>query len=126
MQNALTTDETVQFTFSDRDDDVIALAAEDDRFADADDADRGIDYEVSARQVVIPRGETVVTTTMTVTPINNNREDGLRAFRVFAHVAGKTLDAGILINDDDSTSDSITLEVSPSEISESDGRPRSR
>ena len=76
---------------------------------------------MSARPVVIPRGETVATTTMTVTPINNNREDGLRAFRVFAHVAGKTLDAGILINDDDSTSDSITLEVSPSEISESDG-----
>ena len=121
LQNALTTDETVQFTFSDTDIDVQELAAEDDRFADADDADRGIDYEVSARQVVIPRGETVVTTTMTVTPINNNREDGLRAFRVFAHVAGKTLPAGILINDDDSTSDSITLEVSPSEISESDG-----
>ena len=121
LQNALTTDETVQFTFSDRDEDVIALAAEDDRFADADDADRGIDYEVSARPIVIPRGETVATTTMTVTPINNTREDGLRAFRVFAHVAGKTLDEGILINDDDSTSDSITLEVSPSEISESDG-----
>ena len=121
LQNALTTDETVQFTFSDTHIDVQELAVEDDRFADADDADRGIDYEVSARQVVIPRGETVVTTTMTVTPINNNREDGLRAFRVFAHVAGKTLDAGILINDDDSTSDSITLEVSPSEISESDG-----
>ena len=121
LQNALTTDETVQFTFSDTDIDVQELAAEDDRFAEADDADRGIDYEVSARQVVIPRGETTVTTTMTVTPINNTQEDGLRAFRVFAHVAGKTLPAGILINDDDSTSDSITLEVSPSEISESDG-----
>ena len=121
LQNALTTDETVQFTFADDDSDVRAIAADDDRFADADDADRGIDYEVSARPVVIPRGDTVGTTTMTVTPINNNREDGLRAFRVFAHVAGKTLDAGILITDDDTISDSITLEVSPGEISESDG-----
>ena len=121
LQNALTTDETVLFTFADDDSDVRALAADDDRFADADDADRGIDYEVSARPVVIPRGDTVGTTTMTVTPINNNREDGLRAFRVFAHVAGRTLDAGILITDDDTISDSITLEVSPDEISESDG-----
>ena len=121
LQNALSTDETVLFTFSDTDADIEYLAGKDDRFVGADDADREVDYRVSAQPVVIPRGDTKGTTTMTVTPINNDREDGLRAFRVNALVGGKQLSTGILITDDDTTSDSITLEVSPEEIGEGDG-----
>ena len=119
LQNALLTNETVVFTISDNDTDIRNL--KDDRFDDADDADRDVDYRVQVQSLVIPKGETKGTTTMTVTPINNNREDGLRAFVVNATVGGKEYKTGILITDDDTTSDSITLEVSPTEVKESDG-----
>ena len=119
LQNALLTDETVLFTISDDDSHITAL--NDDRFDDADDADRDVDYRAQVQSLVIPKNQTKATTTMTVTPINNNREDGLRAFVVNAAVGGKTYSTGILITDDDTTSDSITLEVSPTEVKESDG-----
>ena len=119
LQNALLTDETVVFTISDNDTDIQAL--KDGRFDDADDADRDVDYRAQVQALVIPKGETIGTTTMTVTPINNSREDGLRAFVVNALVGGKTYKTGILITDDDTTSDSITLEVSPTEVKEGDG-----
>ena len=80
-----------------------------------------MDYRAQVQALVIPKGETTGTTTMTVTPINNNREDGLRAFMVTATVGGRTYSEGILITDDDTISDSIALEVSPAEINESDG-----
>ena len=119
LQNALLTDETVLFTISDDDSHITAL--NDDRFDDADDADRDVDYRAQVQSLVIPKNQTKAMTTMTVTPINNNREDGLRAFVVNAAVGGKTYSTGILITDDDTTSDSITLEVSPTEVKESDG-----
>ena len=54
--------------------------------------------------------------------VNNREEDGLRAFVVTATVGSAVSKrTGILITDDDTTSDSITLEVSPDEITESDG-----
>ncbi len=119
LQNALLTDERVVFTIADNDSDIDAL--KDDRFDEADDADRDVDYQAQVQPLIIPRGEIKGTTTMTVTPINNRREDGLRAFVVTATIAGKSFSTGILITDDDTTSDSITLEVSPAEIRESDG-----
>ena len=119
LQNALLTDETVLFTISDNDSDLRAL--KDSRFDEADDADRDVDYRAQVQALTIPKGQTTGTTTMTVTPINNSREDGLRAFVVNATVGGKTYSTGILLTDDDTTSDSITLEVSPAEIRESDG-----
>ena len=124
LQNALLTDETVVFTISDTDEDIKELQGRSDigdRFQLADDADRDVDYRAQVQALVIPKGETTATTTMTVTPLNNNREDGLRAFKVTATVGGKTYSEGILITDDDTTSDSIALEVSPAEINESAG-----
>ena len=59
---------------------------------------------------------------MTVTPINNNDEDEPRAFTVNARVGNNPiLSTGILITDDDTTSESITLSVSPTEINEDAG-----
>ena len=120
LQTALLTDETVVFTISDNESDIRAL--NEDRFGDATDANRDVDYRAQVQALVIPKGETKGTTTMTVDPINNNREDGLRAFVVNATVGGQVTSTGILITDDDTTSDSISLEVSPAEINESDGR----
>ena len=92
LQSALLTDETVVFTISDdierlrRQRDDIA-----DRFSLAEAAQRDVDYRAQVQALIIPKGETTATTTMTVTPINNNREDGLRAFGVTATVGGRLL-----------------------------------
>ena len=115
LQNALLKDEVVQFTISDSDDGLGAA------FDDADLATRDVDYRATVRSLTILKGETKGTTTMTVTPINNDEQDGLRVFKVTASVGGGNFDAGILLTDDDTTSKSITLEVSPAEITESDG-----
>ena len=115
LQNALLKDEVVHFTISDTD---VGLDA---TFDDANLATRDVDYRATVRSLSIAKGETKGTTTMTVTPINNDEQDGLRVFRVTASVGGGNFHAGILLTDDDTTSKSITLEVSPTEITESDG-----
>ena len=117
LQNPLEDDETVRFTISD----AVPSGANDpnNRFEDAVPAERDGDYRATSPSIVIRAGETTGTTTMTVTPIDNDDEDLPRAFRVNARVGNNApLSAGILITDDDTTSESITLEVSPDEISE--------
>ena len=116
LQNALATDAVVLFTISD-DSDIPG-----DDFIGAVAAQRDVDYAASVQPLIIPRGETTGTTTMTVTPVNNNNRDGPRAFMVNARVGNNPLfSTGILITDDDTTSDSITLEVSPAQITEGAG-----
>ena len=116
LQNALVTDEIVQFTISD-DSDIPG-----DEFRGAVAAQRDVDYAASVEPLIIPKGETKGTTTMTVTPRNNNDKDDPRAFTVNARVGNNPLfSTGILITDDDATSDSITLEVSPAQITEGAG-----
>ena len=116
LQNALVTDEVVQFTISDD------SSIPGDDFKSAVPAQRDVDYAASVQPLIIPRGETRGTTTMTVTPINNNRKDDPRAFMVNARVGNNPLfSTGILITDDDTTSESITLEVSPAQITEGAG-----
>ena len=116
LQNALVTDEVVQFTISDD------SSIPGDDFKSAVPAQRDVDYAASVQPLIIPRGETKGTTTMTVTPINNNRKDEPRAFMVNARVGNNPLfSTGILITDDDTTSESITLEVNPAQITEGVG-----
>ena len=116
LQNALVTDEIVQFTISD-DSDIPG-----DDFKGAVAATRDVDYSATVEPLIIPKGETKGTTTMTVTPRNNNDKDDPRAFMVNARVGNNPLfSTGILITDDDTTSDSITLEVSPTQITEGAG-----
>ncbi|MCY4603528.1 MAG: putative Ig domain-containing protein, partial [Gemmatimonadetes bacterium] len=116
LQNALVTDAVVQFTISD-DSDIPG-----DDFKGAVSAQRDVDYSVIVQPLIIPRGETKGTTTITVTPNNNTTKDGPRAFTVNARVGNNPLfSTGILITDDDTTSDSITLEVSPAQITEGAG-----
>ena len=116
LQNALVTDAVVQFTISD-DSDIPG-----DDFKGAVAAQRDVDYAAAVQPLTIPRGETRGTTTMTVTPVDNNDKDDPRAFMVNARVGNNPLfSTGILITDDDTTSDSITLEVSPAQITEGAG-----
>ena len=115
LQNALLSDETVRFTIEDASDDL------GDAFDSAVNATRDVDYTAEVPSLTIPKGETEGTTPIMVTPVDNNKEDQPRAFKVKARVGDQDLSTGILITDDDTTSDSITLEVNPTEISEGAG-----
>ena len=116
LQNALVVSEKVQFTITD-DSDGLGEA-----FEGAVDAERDVDYAAEVGSLTIPKGQTEGTTTITVTPINNKDDDPPRAFKVNARVGNnESFVTGILITDDDTTSDSITLEVSPAEIKEDAG-----
>ena len=117
LQNALATDEQVQFNF----DNGLSTALEDrlgGDFEEADIAERDRHYHVTVDPLTIRKGETRGTTTMTVTVANDNDLNDSRAFTVKAGVGGSEYTTGILITDDDSTSESITLEVDTPEISE--------
>ena len=119
LQNPLEDDETVRFAISDE---VPAATGDGDPFADAVPAERDDDYRANPPSLVIRAGETTGTTTMTVTPIDNDDEELPRAFEVNARVGNNVpFSTGILITDDDTTSESITLEASTNEITEGAG-----
>ena len=116
LENALLTDERVQFTITDDSDDL------GEAFEGAVDAERDVDYSAEVQALTIPKGQKEGTTTIIVTPINNKDDDPPRAFKVNARVGtNASFVTGILITDDDTTSDSITLEVTPAEINEDAG-----
>ena len=115
LQNPVVADETVRFNFEDS-------VPTSGSFAAAIPAERDNHYHVRAQPFVIPRGQTKGTTTMTVTVSNDKEVNKPRAFTVIATVGNHgEFETGILITDDDSTSESITLEANPVEISESAG-----
>ncbi len=116
LQNASPTDETVRFNFEDG-----ADAALGGGFKDAIEAERDNHYHVRVQPLVIPQGQKKGMTTMTVTVADDQDGNKARAFTVIAWVGSDKYETGILITDDDSTSESITLEVSPAEISENAG-----
>ena len=117
LNNPVSTDQTVAFIIEGGVEDL-----EGEEYEGAVDAVRDTEYSATPPSVVIPEGETKGRVTMTVTPVNNTDEEELRVIRVVAKIGTQVLDAtGILITDDDSTSEEITLRVSPAEISESAG-----
>ena len=110
LQNPLATDERVQFSF----DDGVSQALKDrlgGDFEEARIAERDEHYDVRVQPLTIRKGQTKGTTTMTVTVFNDRDRNAPRAFTVEASVGGSDYVMGILITDDDSTSESITLEV---------------
>ena len=85
---------------------------------------RDVDYDATLVQAVvtIPAGATVGTTTLTLTPRDNTRVDGLRAIGVQATFSsGATLLTDIEISDDETPSTSIALSVNPHKVSEDAG-----
>ena len=120
LQNVLAADERVQFNFEDGVDTELSARLSDE-FDDADAAQRDTHYDVRVQPLTIQKGETKGTTTMTVTVANDRDTNDPRAFTVTASVGGSTYETGILITDDDTASGLISLEVSPTEISEDAG-----
>ncbi len=121
LKDPLANDATVRFRVEGGRSNLLAELSEEEfrEYSEALDANRDTEYKVDLPAIFIPRGETKGTGTMVVRPVNNNVRNELRVFRVVARINDNFLAAkGILITDDDTTSDSITLEVSPENIYE--------
>ena len=83
---------------------------------------RDTDYTATLAAVVpLAAGATEATTTLTLTPIDNNEADGERSLGMQASIAGSSAQIDIKISDDETPSTSIALSVNPAEISEQDG-----
>ncbi len=123
LKNAVSTDETVTLTIDPGTEQAPAsdmLTGE--RYQGGVDAKRDIDYSMSPPKIFIPKEATKGSATVTFTPINNTDEDGLRVVTIVARLKGVEVGrTGILITDDDSTSEQIKLTASPDEINEDAG-----
>ena len=94
----------------------------DARYDGAIDATRDIEYAMNPPSISIPKGDTKGSETVTVTPVNNTDENDLRVITIVATLNGAPVGrTGILITDDDSTSEQIKLTASPDEINEDAG-----
>ncbi|MDE2812342.1 MAG: Ig domain-containing protein, partial [Gemmatimonadota bacterium] len=85
---------------------------------------RDTDYRATlppGRAITIAAGEIEETATLTVTPLNNEIEDGDKSLGVKATASGGSKQTDITILDDETLSESITLSVNPDTISEDAG-----
>ena len=120
LDDPVSTDETVSLTIDLDGSDV--LGDEDARFKGTADATRDIHYAFNPPAIFIPQGETTGKATATFTPVNNTDEDDTRTVTIVAMLKGAVVGrTGILITDDDSTSEQIKLTASPDEINEDAG-----
>ena len=110
LEAAATADESVRFT----------LVAPSEGTA----AVRDVDYTAALEALItIPAGATEGTATLTLTPINDDAEEGLKALGVQATLVstGAALSTDIKIRDDETPSTSIALSADPSTLDENAG-----
>ena len=82
---------------------------------------RDVDYTaLGLGNVAIEAGATQASSTLTLTPINNDETDGNRSFGVHAAGSGGSDSVDITIADDETASTSISLSVSPNTVAEGD------
>ena len=79
---------------------------------------RDVHYTVTVDELTIPAGETVGTTTLTLTSVNDSGVNEARSFKVKAEVGDgvTTAEEVITIVDDESLTSNIRLAVSPGEL----------
>ena len=79
---------------------------------------RDIDYTVSLSDLVVPKGQTSASTTLVLTPVDNEVVNAARTFDVVASVGESATDATatITIVDDETQSTQIMLTASPAEL----------
>ena len=83
---------------------------------------RDVDYTSSGLgNVAIEAGATQASSTLTLTPINNDETDGNREFGIHAAGSGGSDSVDITIADDETASTSISLSASPYTLSEGRG-----
>ena len=110
LEAAATADESVRF----------ALVAPSEGTA----AVRDVDYTAALEALItIPAGATEGTATLTLTPINDDAEEGLKALGVQATLVstGAALSTDIKIRDDETPSTFIVLSADPSTLDENAG-----
>ena len=110
LEAAATADESVRFT----------LVAPSEGTA----AVRDVDYTAALEALItIPAGATEGTATLTLTPINDDAEEGLKALGVQATLVstGAALSTDIKIRDDETPSTFIALSADPSTLDENAG-----
>ena len=84
---------------------------------------RDVDYTASLLgSVKIEAGDTQATSTLTLTPLNNDETDGNRSFGIHAEGSGDSDLVNITIADDETASTSISLSVSPNTVAEGAGQ----
>ena len=121
LHDALAADAEVLFTMAGNVDDLSGNDALNAFFSDAEPAVRDVHYTATIGGLTIRQGETVGTTTLTLTPIDNEQVNSAQAFELRAKVGTTHLLTGIKITDDETTSENITLEVSHNELREDAG-----
>ena len=121
LQDTLAADAEVSFTFAADVDDVSDDDALNALLADAEPAVRDAHYTATISGLTIRQGETVGTTTLTLTPTDNEWENSAKAFKLTAAIGTAQLIAAIKITDDDTASRNIMLEVSHNELREDAG-----
>ena len=86
-------------------------------------AQRDVDFNgtLDPGKVTIAVGETKASTTLTLTPADNEDIDGNRLLSVTATASGGSASADITIADDETLSDSITLSADPHTVKENAG-----
>ena len=120
-EDAATTEVSLTFTLG-----AAATSVEIVRFAIVDPSEgtaatRDVDYTARLNAIIIiPAGATEGTTTLTLTPINDDDEEGLEALGVQASLisTNETLLTDIELRDDETPSTSIELSADPSTLSE--------
>ena len=107
LEAAAAADESVRFT-------IVAPS-------EGTEAVRDVDYTaVLEALITIPAGATEGTATLTITPINDDDEEGLKALGVRATLVstGETLSTDIKIRDDETPSTAIELSADPNTLDE--------
>ncbi len=122
-EDAATTEVSLTFTLG-----AAATSVEVVRFAIVDPSEgtaavRDVDYTAKLNAIIIiPVGATEGTTTLTLTPINDEDEEGLKALGVRATLisTNESLSTDIELKDDETPSTSIELSADPSMLNEND------
>ncbi len=91
--------------------------------ASENSAVRDVDYTAAMRgSVSIEEGATSASTTLTLTPLDNDATDGNKYIVVRAQASGGSESATIKIADDETASTSISLSANPNAVNENDGQ----
>ena len=122
-EDAATTEVSLTFTLG-----AAATSVEVVRFAIVEPSEgtaavRDVDYTARLNAIIIiPAGATEGTTTLTLTPINDDDEEGLKALGVQATLisTNETLSTDIELKDDETPSTAIELSADPNTLSEND------
>ena len=84
-------------------------------------AERDVNYTAIVGDLTIPAGSTEGTTTLTLTPVDNDARGSALGLIVRAKVGNTTFEAGVKIVDDETPTTNIALSVKPADVKAATG-----